>query len=71
MKRLNDGNLLLLMCGVFAITNFALSAFLISRSFKAQKEREDTQQIVKTFECILLIQPQDRTPDTVKVCHTR
>lgn len=71
----NRDRTFIIICVIFSITNLALSTYLISRSFKSQKQRDTIQQVVenqqkagKAFECILLTQPQDRTPATIEAC---
>lgn len=46
---------------MFLITNTALSTFLVSRSFRGGEQRD-------RIECLLLIQPQDRTPAKAAAC---
>lgn len=72
--------LLKIVIVVFLICSLAMSVFIVSRSFKGEKQRLQTQQLIKTlqdqnnrqasiverFECILLINPDDRTPQSIQ-----
>lgn len=83
MKKISSYNAFILLAMVFMATNMSLSGYLITRSIKAQHQREETleqigitkqllknqQEAVKSFECILLIQPHDRTAINVEECH--
>lgn len=60
--------ILLTMCVIFVLTNTALSLFLLTRSFKAQTQRESTQKLVEDLRCMLLILPQDRTEENLRAC---
>lgn len=71
-----------LLLVVFLVSNFALSTLIVSLSNRAQNQRKANTQLldeqratarktaiaVKSFECILLIEPQYRTDENLTDC---
>lgn len=71
-----------LLLGVFLVSNFALSTLIVSLSNRAQNQRKANAELiaeqrdtarktaiaVKSFECILLIDPQYRTDESLSDC---
>lgn len=69
MYKLKRFDIFIFICAVFLISNISLSGYLVSRSFKAQTQREaqvkrevQTQEYIK---CILLLQ-FDVSPEALK-----
>lgn len=67
---------------VFLVSQVALSTLIINLSNRGQRQRLNTQEIieqldevvkqsqsdVKSFKCILLVQPEDRSKAIVRAC---
>lgn len=52
----------LVLLAILLMVNVALSCILITRSLNSQKQRTTIEKTTSRFECILFINPNDRTP---------
>lgn len=61
---MKTSKLLVVLTFALIALNLAFSGVLVARSINSAKQRTSIQTTVDRFECILYIQPSERTPAT-------